>query len=560
MAIGQADLVAQKILGSGNEGFGDGAVIPYRKTDDPVLPVLDRIAMLKHQHAKENADNLADQQKRLPAINRRVQERQLAERQALTNYGTQLSSQGNNVATHPGFQQALNDHVAKVNAVNQFEQDYNQKKAEIGQLGEFTNKPVLLKKLQDEYEMGVNKVADKNDYSNVQSGFTTSGSDPDAFDTNKFLAATTKAFGDTVKSNDTLSNGPYGQLITQDSDKYKFAPDPSNPNNIHPDVLKHFTSDQTNDPNMLQYRATLDKLANTVQENEAIRLNHDANSPYFRKGVSKIMDLQARPGTDISFDKDAVKNNLVNADLKPYQDRATKHDISSGHAYPKAERGDAEKEKVTITPTTVSIKSPVTKTVGGETTITHYNEINLPGTLLVKKDKPFQLKGITPATIWDTNAGHVQENNVDPINMEATHVALGLINENGKIASFKTPEEQEEFIKNATPTQLKKYKLQPLVIGNLQEKSKIKGDTEESAEVAEGTTATNRQVAIPYKEGGTEANMIKTISANSFKFSPQMEKVQKLWNDKNKPTKRIAGIAPTKSKVVNKGGNKIPGF
>lgn len=552
MSLNAPDLVAQKILGSGPEGFGSGAVLPYRHEADPLGDALDRVALAKHAREKANSKDLGDNLNTLPKARKEVQETIMAKRNDLVNK-LYANTQNGRLPISAANKIDVMNHTQETNGANQFFDDIDKKIAAAPQAGEFIDTP----KLQNDLALEANHKAEiykaTGDPSVFSAPLETNELHPRYFSIEPFLAKKSQEWGKTVMSNDTMRNGPLGQIIYQDKDQYRFKPDQNG--DISKEVTDHFLTDPTTDPTMQRFRASSKYGADQARLELAKNLRD--NDPRFAgQELSEIVKHTYVPGDNSTyFDGDKYERDVLKANLKPYQSRETSHDITQGHKYDKEAKGDAEKEKVNITPTDVTIKTPVTETKDGETTISHYNEINLPGTLLQKKDKPFQLKGIVPKTIWDTNAGHVQENNVDPVNMEATHVAMGLLDNNNKIIAFKSPDEQEEFIKNLTPTQVKKYKLQPLIIGNIQEKAKIKGDTEEGEEGEETTTATNRQVAIPYKEGSTEAGMIKNISANTFKYSPQMENVQQLWNEKNKPVKKITGITPT-IKIANKGGMK----
>ncbi len=540
MAIGQPDLVAQKILNSGPEGFADGAVLPYRHEEDPLAHTLDRIDLLKRQHAKENADHLTTQLNRLPEINRRLQERQLAQKQDLTQHGISLHNQGVNAVTDPQFMQHFNQVDADIRSSNQHEADYKQKMTEINSAGDFVNKPVLQKKLTNEYEEAVAKAAINGDYSGIQGGFKTTTTDPEAFETNQYIAKTVKDFGDTVTSNEDLRNGAYGQLIYKDEKGYKFKTDKDG--KIDQGVKDYFLRNPTADPNMLQHRAVVDNLTDKKAENLALMYQQDP--AYKDLSVGEIKDRMARPGTPIYFDREKYKDDILDADLKPYQKTTDKHDIGAGHAYPKPEKGDAEKSNVVVKPAVITSNMAVTRyrinENGTKTPIKQVGSLPIasPGFSITLKNGKSPVVDVSPDHYWDGTNGTLVNKNKDAFDMEVTGGGLTMTRPDGKLLSTQSPRETIDVINKLPLKDLVKHQLVRFAIGNVVDKASTTGDSDNATTGSipkKQATLHNKRIYIPMEDGHLDTQKINSATGDqATTTTPEMQKVQDAYDNRFK--------------------------
>lgn len=341
--MAQPDLVAQKIIATDPQvGFGSSAVLPYRKRelDTRGLDAMERARTRKEAAAqeakKDNEDFYRQSIGKLSDYNREFDVHMKQEAQNLLRHGHDIvKNRGGDLRTDPDWNYKFVRFQQKAAATKQLAKSMDDiDKLGQGDVGKYVNLPSYKGEALKRYKNIAREVNAGNDQV-LQENITPNLNDLEFFKTNDFIQDQIRDIKGGKISNEQIINSGLGQYIKKTEKGYKFSTYDDKGNlipGINQEVQDYFLNSETNDPNMLQYRAAIDDMVDKQIRNKALMLKK-YDPEYQNMGEEAIRNLIANPSNRHYVDKETLKENILKSQLEPFQETKVGQGIKSGFKY-----------------------------------------------------------------------------------------------------------------------------------------------------------------------------------------------------------------------------------
>jgi hypothetical protein len=350
--MAQPDLVAQKIMNTDPQvGFGSSAVLPYRKRelDTRGLEAMERAKTRREaaeqEAKKDNEDFYRQSIGKLNDYNREFDAHMRQEASDLVSHGSNVIRNGGNLKSDPDFNHKFARFQQKAAATKQMAKSMEDiDKLGQASVGKYINLPSYKGEALKRYKNAAREVNSGNDQA-LQENITPNLNDLEFFKTNDFIQDQIRDIKGGKISNEQIVNSALGQYIKKTEKGYKFSTYDDKGNlvpGINQEVQNYFLNSDTNDPDMLQYRAAIDDMVDKQLRNKALMLKK-YDPEYQNIGEDKIRDMISNPNNKHYVDKETLKEGILKAQLEPFQETKVGQGIKSGFKYnTKSGSGDDE--------------------------------------------------------------------------------------------------------------------------------------------------------------------------------------------------------------------------
>lgn len=529
--MAQTDLVAQKILGTDPQvGFGEGAVLPYRKhsLDTAGFEAMERAgarrAAAEAARKKNNEDYYNTTISKLPEYQREFEQGLSGWRDEIVNESSQIVKSGSNPSQTPGFTKKVLAYTQAAKATTQINADLE--KVNTMPVGKYTNRESLKGAALKKYTELKDRV-NQGDRTAFSESIIPDPNDPEHFLFDQYYNDKYGTRGDTSTSTDQISYGPKGERIIGKKVTAKFVTEKDG--KVVPGIDRSIIEDdlysETTDPNTLQFRNAIFSLADKKITNKALQLKESGDPRYSDMGTTQIVSSISSNPKDphySEFNRNKIVEDIHKEKIEPFQKVSTDRSIGALNEYNKGGDGSEVKD-FKLQPAIITQKSATG------------NNINVPGVVISKKDKPLTLT-VAANSIYDFNTGLQDVKNTNRVPIKATSVGYALASKGtNKIMAFDGPEEMVEYINKTPLKELNKLNLNQYIFGNIEEKKGTEGDTGEDDPYDKYQQTVNRSIAIKYNkedETGAQINIQSGGSFNDRILSPNEQMVKDAWDKK----------------------------